>query len=102
LRGDPGAKGRFREKWTAVSARPGTSPVRNLVEAIADTFKGKVGEDDYDKLISGSVTIHEWIRRILPGGQRLLLIIDQFEEIFRYKGPGRQIQIRKRLTDLSS
>lgn len=72
-------------KWTAVSARPGTSPVLNLVDAIADTFVGNVGRDDYEKLINGSVSIHEWIHGILPDGQRLLLVIDQFEEIFRYR-----------------
>lgn len=72
-------------KWTSVSARPGNSPVRNLVEAIADIFKEKAGVDDYEKLISGSESIHEWIQGILPAGERLLLIIDQFEEIFRYK-----------------
>jgi WD40 repeat protein/energy-coupling factor transporter ATP-binding protein EcfA2 len=81
----PALRAGSEEKWAAVSARPGTSPIRNLVEAIADKYEGKVAEDDYRQLIDGSVSIHKWIRGILPGGKRLLLIIDQFEEIFRYR-----------------
>ncbi len=70
--------------WIPVSARPGINPVRNLAGAISLLSEKSDTEDIHERLLSGKLSIQEWIREILPAGQKLLLIIDQFEEIFRY------------------
>lgn len=81
----PALKVHSDSNWIAVSSRPGTNPVSNLVASLSKAFEGKVSEDDTKKLLSGALSIHDWTKSLLSGGQRLLLIIDQFEEIFRFK-----------------
>ncbi len=81
----PELKARSQKKWAAVSTRPGNSPVRNLVSSVAEVFPGKVPDEDALKLLSGEISIENWVKKLIPAGQSLLLVIDQFEEIFRFK-----------------
>lgn len=73
------------DQWITVSTRPGTNPIVNLVASLTGTFHDEVSEESYEQLFSGEININEWIRGILPRGKSLLLVIDQFEEVFRYK-----------------
>lgn len=72
-------------KWTAVPTRPGSLPVTNLINAVKSKFNKKVTAEEKEKLISGKHKMQDWLAGILPADQSLLLVIDQFEEIFRYK-----------------
>ncbi|MEX0981201.1 MAG: hypothetical protein WD577_09400 [Bacteroidales bacterium] len=72
-------------RWITVSTRPGINPIVNLVASLTGTFHDEVSEESYEKLFSGEMSINEWISGILPHGKSLLLVVDQFEEVFRYK-----------------
>ena len=73
------------KRWSAISTRPGNDPIANLVHSVGALFPGKVHDNDAARLLSGELTIDAWIGNIVPKGESLLLVIDQFEEIFRYK-----------------
>ncbi|MDA3823528.1 MAG: hypothetical protein PF450_13090 [Bacteroidales bacterium] len=84
----PDLKAHSEKQWSAVSTRPGTSPIKNLVASLSEQFDGKVADEDADKLLAGDLSIQEWVKGLVPKGQSLLLVIDQFEEIFRFKKTG--------------
>jgi hypothetical protein len=82
--------------WRIIATRPGNQPVRNLAEAIADaetqlyaaseekinTYRNLV----YALLRRNSFGLVEAVTQMqLSKGENLLLIIDQFEELFRFK-----------------
>lgn len=96
-------------KWQVVSFRPGTDPYGNMAEAIAES----AGEGKSD--VKGRERISELIRVSedgfpdIPGlsvrnrNSRLLVIVDQFEELFRYGalgGSGRKSGDTSRFIDL--
>lgn len=82
--------------WDWVEMRPGESPVRNLAEALARSNKGgsaatsdSLADSKADRieimLRSSSFGICEVLRSTLVDDRmRLLIVVDQFEEIFRY------------------
>ena len=84
--------------WRIIATRPGNQPVLNLAEAIADSesqTKGDMSEEVhsdtknivYALLRRNSFGLIEAISQMgLQKGENLLLIIDQFEELFRFKG----------------
>lgn len=84
----PELRSKHGEEWKVVSARPGTHPVRNMLEVFADKFEGKVHADDWKKLIDGELSIRNWLEGVLKKEEKLLLVVDQFEEIFRYRRIG--------------
>jgi WD40 repeat protein len=82
--------------WRIVAMRPGSQPVKNMAEAIADAeIKVNDTKNDDEELIRNTVYAH--LRRSSYGlvdavsqmglrpNENLLLIIDQFEELFRFK-----------------
>ncbi len=82
--------------WRIIAARPGNQPVLNLAEAIADSESEKEGAKDQNKQFNQDIVyalmrrsqfgLIEAISQIgLEKGENLLLIIDQFEELFRFK-----------------
>lgn len=75
-------------RWQVVDLHPGTQPVRSLAEALlaghGNAGPGKV-DDLTEFLRRGPLSIVRWAAGgNLPAGTNLLLLIDQFEEIFRY------------------
>jgi energy-coupling factor transporter ATP-binding protein EcfA2 len=81
-------------KWRIITTRPGNSPVENLAEAIVSGEKN--GKDEktvrvnknilYTLLRRSSFGLVNAVRQIrLEPGENILLILDQFEELFRYK-----------------
>lgn len=81
----PDLVAKLNKKWVAVATRPGTSPIKNLIGALKAAFPDRVTEYDNERLISGELLVQQWIKEIVPPGLSLLLVVDQFEEIFRYK-----------------
>jgi AAA domain len=79
--------------WKTASMRPAGGPLRNLAQVLAESLgslpgaaSGQAADAWHDRL-----TLGEWgsaIERQLPGSQRLCLLIDQFEELFRYAREG--------------
>jgi len=78
--------------WRVVDFRPGGAPLANLAQHLlqTDDTAGPVSDNDVDLLrgflARGPRSIIEWCRDgHLPKGTNLLLLVDQFEELFRYQ-----------------
>jgi WD40 repeat protein/energy-coupling factor transporter ATP-binding protein EcfA2 len=94
----PGAGSR----WRIITTRPGNSPVENLAEAIADGDKTDKSDDEvsidkqiiYTILRRSSFGLVNAVRQIkLAKGENILLILDQFEELFRFKESRKDITV---------
>ncbi|RLD63389.1 MAG: hypothetical protein DRJ01_03910 [Bacteroidetes bacterium] len=80
-------------KWKIIKSKPGNSPVFNLSEAIIDSFNLNNDSEASDKkyiistfLNSSSLGLVEAIKQYKSEkDENVLLIIDQFEELFRFK-----------------
>ncbi len=82
--------------WQVIPARPGNSPISNLANSVVDqlTRQGRIEEKDraihkaiiHSVLKSGSDGLVE-ISKFLQtkGGENVFFLIDQFEELFRYR-----------------
>ena len=84
-------------RWRIATMRPGDHPLRNLAEALLrEGVLGTGGEPSPDDvayrravLRRGPLGLLESLRESpLPAGENLLLLVDQFEEIFRYRREG--------------
>ena len=78
--------------WRIIATRPGNQPVYNLAEALADAEAQSEAESNmlvniaYAQLRRNSYGLVDAVGQLgLKKGQNLLLIIDQFEELFRFK-----------------
>lgn len=83
-------------EWRIIATRPGNQPVKNLAEAFADSeaLSKDFNVDDHEMIRN---TVYAHLRRSSYGlvdsvsqmglkpGENLLLVIDQFEELFRFK-----------------
>ncbi len=91
------------KKWTIVTTRPGSDPLRNLVDSFSASFTGKFKDADTEILRDQDIGLQEWIKGKKLGDQPILIIVDQFEEIFRFTGTGaadEQLNQIKRFVDL--
>jgi WD40 repeat protein len=81
-------------RWRVVIMRPGEDPLGNLAAALS--VRGALLDEDYDEnltraffettLRASRMGLVECIRQSrLPEGNNILVLVDQFEEIFRYK-----------------
>lgn len=86
--------GEAKSKWNIIATRPGNSPIENLSNAILDKIEEK--DQDEDQLIkqklnasilrSSSNGLVELLNQSFDFQQEnILIIVDQFEELFRYK-----------------
>jgi hypothetical protein len=74
--------------WRIAEFTPGDSPMRNLAAALLATVGPSEAELETDVLLgqlehSPFAAVH-WAREHLAPGENLLLLVDQFEELFRY------------------
>ena len=82
-------------EWTIISFRPGSDPYGNLAEAMAESAvisDGNAGsrETILKELLSSSDGITEAVRKLIEKhGGKVLLVVDQFEELFRYSSLGK-------------
>jgi WD40 repeat protein len=94
-----GDLGRAHENWRMVVLRPGDSPLNSLAKALATEFAPeltRVGQGDSvnldqellirSQIERGPAGLAEWLESVESDSNRsVLLLIDQFEEIFRYE-----------------
>lgn len=82
--------------WRVVVARPGGGPIDNLAEALLIKDKEYTDLSEEDKLIkktiigtvlrSSSLGLVEVVKQLkAEKGQNILVVIDQFEELFRFR-----------------
>ena len=82
--------------WQIADFRPGSAPLRNLAAAlIGSEAQAAPSDADLDLLrgflARGPRSVIEWCRDgNLPAGSNLLLLADQFEELFRYQDYARR------------
>jgi hypothetical protein len=87
-----GLMGKAGASWRIAGFTPGGSPLRNLAEKLLSAEAPGIEPSSMDiirlrdKLRRGPRSIIEWCHDgNLPAGSNLLLLVDQFEELFRYK-----------------
>jgi PQQ-dependent catabolism-associated CXXCW motif protein len=79
--------------WRVADFRPGARPLSRMVAALVDALGLKFSENELGlieaKLARGPLGLVGWLDEIeFSGETNLLLLVDQFEEIFRYRqGP---------------
>ncbi len=80
-------------RWVVADFRPGDCPIQNMAEGlIKSTASDQTALPDEDEanllrafLARGPRSVVEWCKAgNLPDGANLLLLVDQFEELFRY------------------
>ena len=75
-------------QWVVVDTHPGSSPFENLARAMLGAVGGTISDDSVRALVSylrrGPRSLQQWYddNRLAP--KRLLVLVDQFEELFRY------------------
>jgi WD40 repeat protein len=75
--------------WVPINVRPGTRPLDNLLSGFQQVFPTDLDNDDVQSFTSGNMSLGEWVRQTISGKHNYLIIVDQFEEIFRIGQPGR-------------
>ncbi len=89
----PKIENREDKSWLTCIMRPGKNPVLELCTALFDKdLFGNSGSGEREKQVEGSVEILnksrlglvQVVRNQLPEGKQLLILVDQFEEIFRF------------------
>ena len=77
-------------RWTIVSLRPGAHPIRRLAAALLASSANE--EESVQRTIAGlrhtSAGLGTEINRLLPGDNDVLILVDQFEELFRFTDAG--------------
>jgi hypothetical protein len=77
-----------KAEWKRITTRPGSDPLHNLTEALK---KELPGVKHMEALIEGTIGMEDWMVKNNLQGTRMLIIVDQFEELFRYaKGKSRK------------
>ncbi|MGD0958252.1 MAG: tetratricopeptide repeat protein [Methylomonas sp.] len=80
--------------WRIVEMRPGNHPFQELAEKLVIVLSDVLGpqlstETLQQSLRKGSLSLHELLAQYpLPNNAQLLIVCDQFEEIFRYSKQG--------------
>ncbi len=67
--------------WFVTTMLPGSSPFKELVEALRRIAVDDIGEVA-ESLFHGRVTLDDVVGNAVPGSERVLLVIDQLEELF--------------------
>ena len=92
-----GKLGTRTDEWLIASMKPGNTPLKNLAEALAEKNVFGSGDEtkdaslyrDLSTLINqSSLGLVQAVRNLVTGNKRLLILVDQFEEIFRFADEG--------------
>src|SRR5262249_46538404 len=82
-------------QWGIVKMRPGNRPIRRLAESLHKRVAAGYDRDGHgvafieDSLRRGPLGLVEVLREHeFPHGHSMLVLVDQFEEIFRYRAEG--------------
>jgi WD40 repeat protein/energy-coupling factor transporter ATP-binding protein EcfA2 len=79
------------ENWEVVSMNPGSSPLQNLADAICQksSLSASVNIETFKKRLielmsTSTLGLVQAMRPVLAKNTKLLILIDQFEEVFRF------------------
>ena len=89
---DMGLLPKVGARWRVVNFRPGGSPLRNLAQCLLSAERSDKVADPVQinvlraRLKREPLSLLDWFRRgRVPDGTNVLLLVDQFEELFRYE-----------------
>jgi len=92
------------DRWTVATVRPGDDPLENLVVEVTARFLPEGAAPDLglvqklsDDLQAGERGLDRFGRLALrnaPAGERLVIVVDQFEEVFTYRPQDEQAKGR--------
>lgn len=94
-----GIIGSSKTRWQIIHARPSNNPIRNLAEAIDRKETDNIVEEEiniqtqinFNVLKRGKAGLIELLKQNKPQEQdKFLIVIDQFEDIFRFKNTGNE------------
>ena len=84
--------------WRIVVMRPGTSPIDNLAQAFVEKEDGYEGYSEEERMVrrtvlstilrSSSLGLVDLTKREHRPEENILVVVDQFEEVFRYRRLG--------------
>ncbi len=95
--------GQEGKDWSIITSRPGNNPVHSLIDAFEEAYPGIKSENDINELLSKGSSLQDWFSAKNRKKSKILLIIDQFEELFRYSSgttEGSEQQENRRFIDL--
>lgn len=80
-----------RNSWIIATLRPGENPVRHLSDSLFNEkvfpdskFSKEDSERNFNRLQKSNLGLVQAVRLLLPENKRLLILVDQFEELFRF------------------
>jgi WD40 repeat protein/energy-coupling factor transporter ATP-binding protein EcfA2 len=88
-----GKHGSNNDEWIIASMKPGNTPLENLANALMEKGVFSTGEAEKDKSLhqeistfinQSSLGLVQAVRKLITENKRLLILVDQFEEIFRF------------------
>lgn len=88
-----GKLGGADDEWIITSMKPGNTPLENLASCLIEDNVFSTGDAGKDKVLyndiltninRSSLGLIQAVRSLLTGNKRLLILVDQFEEIFRF------------------
>ena len=91
--------------WRIITFRPGNDPIGNLTEAFVRNFsgedKGNVDKQTVSTLLnSGPDGISKVVNTLLENKKdKVLILVDQFEELFRYEAAGTDVKHEQSATE---
>jgi WD40 repeat protein len=93
-----GVVGMAGPRWREVVMKPGSSPIRNLAEAVVGQLQVE-GLDERSRLEalieSSPHGLPEWVcETCATTGENILIVVDQFEEVFRFADVGKPLSAR--------
>jgi HEAT repeat protein len=71
-----------KKMWHVLRIFPGTKPLDALMYALADVYDKSMSVIEEDLQNPNGLGLHRIARRLAKSGQRVLLFVDQFEEVF--------------------
>ncbi len=92
-----GKSGKDGTDWIITTLKPGNTAVKNLAKSLisknvfstGDAVKDSTELDHVEKLLRASqLGLVQAVRGLLPPNKSLLILLDQFEETFRFSGEG--------------
>lgn len=88
-----------RDQWRIAALKPGDAPLRHLASALIEAGAGGDSGALHEALVRGhAAAVIEKMGPVLGEGANLLILVDQFEEIFAFRG----LESEERLAALSS
>ena len=74
--------------WRIAVLKPGRNPMHELADTLCSTFADAELDDVLQMLRSSSAGLARFAQQHLGDGEKLLVVVDQFEELFRYREDG--------------